>query len=342
MGRGHIELDRTVASIRVGPRHRRDLGDLTALTDSITEQGLLQPITVTSDGLLVCGARRLAAIKRLGWHVVNVWVRSGISGRLEQVLAEQDENTLHKPLSKLEAAALYRELKTLMAEDAARRQTATRFGSARQHEGSALDDGAAKFAGPRTWAGETRKQAAAMIPGGASHTTLEKVGYLQDVADDPNRPPQVKAKASDALAEIDSGGPVDPAYRSTRATDENRSELRRRAEQTIERAHRRRNGHAPDALPQEGAKTSKTNDEGGAARRVLRYPTRALVHTWEELAEWWTHYDPDALVSQLTDEQADVFLRTAEGTTEFAERFRVARRRLAEPEGGDRRHLRAI
>ena len=101
---GHIELDRTVESIQVGRRHRRDLGDLDALAASIERDGLLQPITITPDGLLVCGVRRLAAIRQLGWRTVNVWVRSSISDRLGHLLAEQDDNQLHKTLSPREAA----------------------------------------------------------------------------------------------------------------------------------------------------------------------------------------------------------------------------------------------
>ena len=96
------------------------LGDIDALAASIGRDGLLQPLTITIDGVLVCGARRLAAIKKLGWRTVNVWVRSGLSDRLGQLLAEQDDNMLHKPYTQLEAAGLYREIKELMAEDAAR------------------------------------------------------------------------------------------------------------------------------------------------------------------------------------------------------------------------------
>ena len=91
---GHIELDRTVESIIVGNRHRTDLGDLTALAESIARDGLLQPLTVTIDGVLVCGARRLAAIKLLGWRTVNVWVRSGITGRLGHLLAEMKRRNI--------------------------------------------------------------------------------------------------------------------------------------------------------------------------------------------------------------------------------------------------------
>lgn len=126
---GHIELERSIDSIIVGKRHRTELGDLQPLLDSIKHLGLLQPITVTPDGLLICGRRRLEAGKRLGWWTVRVWVRVGISGDLARLVAEQDENATHKPLSPIEAARLFRELRELMREDAARRQRATRFGA---------------------------------------------------------------------------------------------------------------------------------------------------------------------------------------------------------------------
>jgi ParB family chromosome partitioning protein len=79
---GHIELERSIGSIRIGSRHRTDLGDIEALAASIEQQGLLQPITVTPDGTLVCGVRRLAALRQLGVRKLNVWVRSGISDQL--------------------------------------------------------------------------------------------------------------------------------------------------------------------------------------------------------------------------------------------------------------------
>src|SRR5690625_4042700 len=97
-----------------GRRHRIELGALDQLVASIERDGLLHPPTVTPDGVLVCGARRLAAIKQLGWRTVNVWVRAGITDRLGQLLAEQDDNVLHKPLTPTEQTALYRELKAVI------------------------------------------------------------------------------------------------------------------------------------------------------------------------------------------------------------------------------------
>ena len=72
---GTLRLDQSVDSIVVGARHRKDLGDLAVLMKSIEERGPLQPITVTPDGVLVCGLRRLEAVKRLGWPTISVWVR---------------------------------------------------------------------------------------------------------------------------------------------------------------------------------------------------------------------------------------------------------------------------
>src|SRR3712207_9448824 len=93
---GCLDVVRTVDEIRVGRRRRQDLGDLDALAASIRELGLLQPITVTPDGLLVCGLRRLAALKRLGVRTTRVWVRTGISPGLQQLLAERDDNADRK------------------------------------------------------------------------------------------------------------------------------------------------------------------------------------------------------------------------------------------------------
>ena len=171
---GHIELDRTVDSIIVGNRHRTDLGDLTALAESIARDGLLQPLTVTIDGVWCGGWPRPR-----WWRTVSVWVRSGVSGRLGHLLAEQDDNMLHKDLTPVEAAALYRELKTLMAEDAARRQAATRF-SVENQPGK---DGAGNFPAPSEAAGRASEQAAAMIPGGVSYKTPTR-STTRKVADD--------------------------------------------------------------------------------------------------------------------------------------------------------------
>nr|WP_300144030.1 ParB N-terminal domain-containing protein [Propionicimonas sp.] len=291
---GRIELDRTVESIQVGRRHRRDLGDLDALAASIERDGLLQPITITPDGLLVCGVRRLAAIRQLGWRTVNVWVRSSISDRLGHLLAEQDDNQLHKTLSPLEAAGLYREIKELMAEDAARRDAATQFSAEHQPRWN----GGGNFPPPLTPPGKVREQAAAMIPGAPSYKTMDKIGYLQHLTTDPGTPEPLRAEAQAGLVKIEAGGPVDPVYQRIRdihqAADD--AHLHDLAEQALARV---------DAQTKEQKGKKKRAKKPTPAAPVVpdaRYAVRAFVLTWAELDSWWLHYDLGRVSKVVSDE----------------------------------------
>ena len=344
---GYIELERTVDSITVGRRHREDLGDLDPLVASILRDGLLQPITITPDGHLICGARRLAAIKRLGWKTVNVWVRSGISDRLGQLLAEQDDNLLHKPLTQLEAAALYRELKELLAEDAARRQEATRFRPA--DEGG--EDGGANLAPPQNPAGKTRAQAAQMVTGRNSYTTLERIGRLQDLAADQTQPAQVRQRAAEELALIQAGGGVFASHQRINA-ELSLAELDQLAADATQPAGVREQARAEAVAIRDAAQAGKAAElehladaalarvkadkgRGKAKRPALTavvpgepvpFPLRVFVLTWDELDGWWLHYDPAEVGVALTAEQWARFEATVTGTVAFADAARLARK----------------
>lgn len=310
-----IELTRTVASIQVGQRHRTDLGDIDALARSIDQRGLLQPMTITPGGVLVCGRRRLEAIRALGWKTTNVWVRSDISDRLGHLLAEQDDNAEHKPLTQVEAAGLYRELKQLLREDAERRQQSTRFSTEHQPR----EDGARKFRAPSDHTGRVSRQAAAMIPGGASDRTLDKIDYVKQAASRTDLPTDIREQLAGEVAILESGGAVEPVYARVRALlDEDRehrqADLHALAEEAVARVTAakttKKKTPAQQATPPTGA--------------VGKWPVRAFVLTWRELESWWTHYDINELVAELTLDQIHGFLATAAGTAEFATRLRTA------------------
>ena len=55
-----------VADIQVGARHRREMGDIVALAQNISDIGLLHPVVVTPGGQLIAGERRLLAYRHLG------------------------------------------------------------------------------------------------------------------------------------------------------------------------------------------------------------------------------------------------------------------------------------
>src|SRR5688500_8840107 len=98
------------AAIRVGNRHRQSVGDVRTLAASIDRLGLLHPIVVDGTGRLVAGARRLAAVKLLGWRDVPVRVVQNLSDGLSALLAERDENSERKPFVPSEMVAIARAL----------------------------------------------------------------------------------------------------------------------------------------------------------------------------------------------------------------------------------------
>ncbi|WP_028655382.1 ParB N-terminal domain-containing protein [Nocardioides sp. J54] len=312
--RGHIELDRALDSITVGVRHRKDPGDLKPLMESIERLGMLQPITITPEGVLVCGWRRLEAVRRLGWRTMKVWVRSGISDKLSLLLAEQDENQLHKPLNELEKAALYRELKALRAEDAERRMQATQFGGS----------GSAPGAEPGE-AGDARSHAAMAITGKASYNTHERVCALMDWASRKATPPEIRAMANDALKRIEQGEPVKPLYvqvkeafdQAQRPQPEEETDLARLAREARERAERE--------AREKGRKNLKRSHGPSSHYRSVR----SFNLTWTELDGWTELYDVDALAAQLTRSDWERFDRVVTATIAFRDQLVAARRHAA-------------
>lgn len=300
-GTGHLELQWAVDAIRTGARARRDLGDISDLIASIREHGLLQPLTVSPDGILLCGARRLAALRKLGIKHVQVWIRAGISTRLQRLLAEQDENTLHQPLRPTEAAALYREVRQLLAEEAARRQEATRFGG--DDRDGTSGSGAANLAAPsdRT----TRTQAARLVTGAKSYTTLERVGEIQRIADDPEQTDAIRQAARDALERMDQDGKVFGHYRHAKAlaTGPATPALTALAQSALERIALPASGPAPEPgpAPGSGAESAPPLPPPGSRSRPVN--VRAFLLVCDELARWPCRFDPAVIGPALSAER---------------------------------------
>jgi ParB family chromosome partitioning protein len=276
---------------------------------------------VTPEGLLICGARRVAALRQLGVRKVNVWVRSGLSDRLTQLLAEQDDNALHKPLSPTEAATLYREVKALLAEDARRRQEATRFGAEK-----AGSDGAATVAAPVTSIdGYARAQAAVLVTGRRSYTTLERIGKLQLIADDESADEELREQARVELDAIQNGGSVASAHRrvTAKVTELGRFPRAESAEVPDHSTERELGELAQEALARNTS--ARTKNARPAASNDTKLPVRTFVFRWNDLREWWVQYDSTEIATQLTDEQWEQFEAAVAGTVAFAERMRDVR-----------------
>jgi ParB family chromosome partitioning protein len=73
-------------------RQRRDLTDIEELAESISRLGLINPITVDANNVLIAGERRLSAVKTLGWtHVPTHQPNDEIDERMAWAI-ELEEN----------------------------------------------------------------------------------------------------------------------------------------------------------------------------------------------------------------------------------------------------------
>ena len=107
-----------ISDIVVGTRHRKDMGDVDGLAASIDELGLLHPIVVRPNGVLVAGERRLRAVKLLGWAEIPVNIID-----LEAVTrGEFAENAVRKDFTLSEGVAIKRALEPLEKITAKERQ----------------------------------------------------------------------------------------------------------------------------------------------------------------------------------------------------------------------------
>jgi len=97
------QRDHTLADIKVGSRHRNDMGDLTALAESVSLEGLLQPIGVTDRLELVFGERRLRATR-------DILKKQTILARIVDVTSilngEYAENEIRKDFTPSERVAI--------------------------------------------------------------------------------------------------------------------------------------------------------------------------------------------------------------------------------------------
>jgi ParB family transcriptional regulator, chromosome partitioning protein len=184
---------RPIEDIRIGKRHRRDLGDVDGLAASIAELGLLHPIVVNSRGELIAGERRLQAAKLLGWKEVPATVID-----LDAVVkGEFAENAHRKDFLPSEIDAIRRALEPLERAAAKTRMSDGGKG-AKISQPSRVTDKIGTFAG-------------------VSGRTVEKIRTVCDAAStEPER-------YGHLVRELDRYRGVDRAYRALRrARDEAR------------------------------------------------------------------------------------------------------------------------
>ena len=92
------------------------MGSIAALAKSMDTYGLIHPIVVRDDGMLVAGGRRLEAAKKLGWKSIPATPISKLSDeQLREI--ELEENIRREGLDSYEASAQrMKEIRVIEAE----------------------------------------------------------------------------------------------------------------------------------------------------------------------------------------------------------------------------------
>jgi ParB family chromosome partitioning protein len=98
------ELKATNPYLRMGT-------DVTELEKSISTLGLIAPLVISSDNVILAGARRYQAMLNLGFMEAPVMIVNG--GALEKELVSIDENLVRKDLTKIEIESHLRRAKEI-------------------------------------------------------------------------------------------------------------------------------------------------------------------------------------------------------------------------------------
>jgi len=90
-----------IVDIKVKKRIRKDMGDMSALADSMKRFGQICPIVITKKNVLIAGGRRLEAARQLGWRTINA-VIAEIPDELTKLEYEVEENIQRRDFSREE------------------------------------------------------------------------------------------------------------------------------------------------------------------------------------------------------------------------------------------------
>jgi N6-adenosine-specific RNA methylase IME4 len=185
-----------IDAILVGPRFRKNLGNLDDLAASIDEIGLLHPVVITSDMQLIAGQRRLEACRTLGWTEIPVTVIA-IN---EIVRGEYAENAIRKDFLPSEIDAIRRAMEPAEKEAAVERMSDGGKGWKLSTPSEKTRDKIGEFAGV---SGRTVEKIARVVE--AAEAEPDKYGYL--------------------VEEMDRTGKIDGPYQKVRR-DERHAEIR--------------------------------------------------------------------------------------------------------------------
>jgi|SRR5450755_2053560 ParB-like chromosome segregation protein Spo0J len=190
---------RKITEIKIGTRHRKDMGDIQAFADNIKAVGLLHPVVINKSDELIAGARRIRAYELLGETEIPVTVVD--LGAI--VHGEFAENEQRKDFTPSEAVQIQRAVGPLFKAEAKERQAVG---------GKLKGKAGAKLAQPAK--GKTRDKIAKYT--GIKRTSLKKAEAI--VAASEAEPDN--QQFAGLVKEMDTTGKIDGAYQQLRAAQD--------------------------------------------------------------------------------------------------------------------------
>ena len=101
-----------ISEVQIKKRIRKDFGNLNELAESMNIHGLMNPIVVTRELILIAGQRRLEAAKKLGWETIEASIVD-VPSKIVKMEMEIEENLHRKAFTTDEIVDAYAKLEKL-------------------------------------------------------------------------------------------------------------------------------------------------------------------------------------------------------------------------------------
>ena len=101
-----------ISEIQIKKRIRKDFGNLNELAESMNTHGLMNPIVISKDYLLIAGHRRLESAKKLGWEKIEATIVDATT-KIDKLEMEIEENIHRKDFTSDEIVDAYSKLERL-------------------------------------------------------------------------------------------------------------------------------------------------------------------------------------------------------------------------------------
>ncbi|EFW39132.1 ParB N-terminal domain-containing protein [Treponema phagedenis] len=101
-----------INDIKVKKRVRREVDNIEKLAESMKQYGLLNPIILTGEFVLIAGERRLRAAKLLGWQTIEATIID-IENKIHALEIEIEENVQRQDFNDEDLSDAFAQLEKL-------------------------------------------------------------------------------------------------------------------------------------------------------------------------------------------------------------------------------------